>query len=52
MNHERNGRTRSFENGGAEDLKTLLLADAGPYAARRLESSSALKVELMVISSV
>ena len=51
MNHERNGRTRSFENGGAEDLKTLLLADAGPYAARRLESS-ALKVELMVISSV
>ena len=51
MNHERNGRTRSFENGSAEDLKTLLLADAGPYAAGRLEGS-ALKVEIMVISSV
>ena len=30
----------------------LLLADAGPYAALRLEGSSALKVELWVISSV
>ena len=41
-----------LKNRGVEDLKTLLLADAGPYAARRLEGSSALKVELMVISSV